>query len=346
MPKPKNRGNGQGSVYRRGDKWMAEVVLGYRTDENGKKRAVRAYSGGHTTKKAALAMIPVLFEGNHKRSSERRVTIDSLWQFYSSGAMLKISKNKQTHYRTARKKLEDIAYVDIRALTIDDLQDQIDAKAPTYYPAKDMKTLLSHLYTRACAEQVVLSNLADFIVLPSLNEKPTQPFSCDEVITLWNGWNIGDTVCGLCLLMIYTGMMPGELCQLTTDMISWDDQTIIGCGIKTKLRQAAPIILPDIILPVLKKLCTCGVDKKVLPYPRDVFYDKFKEMIQRYDLNSELRPYSCRHTMATTLALADTPLFTIKDIMRHSKITTTQRYVHIKPAPLVQAVNEAYTAGN
>jgi integrase/recombinase XerC len=65
-------------------------------------------------------------------------------------------------------------------------------------------------------------------------------------------------------------------------------------------------------------------------------------MIRRYGLDQDLKPYSCRHTTGTTLALADTPLLTIKDVMRHSKITTTQRYVHLDASPLIRAANEAY----
>ena len=45
-------------------------------------------------------------------------------------------------------------------LSIKDLQDVVNRTAPTYYPAKDIKTLLSQLYDRAVAQGAVQTNIA------------------------------------------------------------------------------------------------------------------------------------------------------------------------------------------
>ena len=342
MPKPKTRANGTGTVYKRGKTWTAEVVVGYKPGEAGKLRPIRITKGGYKTKSAALAGIPSLKSGGRQSTKNNYVTLNSLWLSYSKTKLPELSKDKQSHYRTARKKIDDIAYIDITLLRIDDLQDVVFAEAPTYYPAKDIKTLLMHLYDRAVAEQVVATNLAQYITLPRLQETATIPFNTDEVVMLWEGWESGDVMCGYALLMIYTGMMPGELHRLTVDMIKWDDQVIVGCGIKTKVRKNTPVILPDIILPVLRKLSEQSKRGKILTHSKDDFCAEFKEMIVRYGMRRELRPYSCRHTTGTTLAEAKTPLLTIKDVMRHSKAATTQRYVHMDPANLIRAANSAY----
>ena len=345
MAKSRTRANGTGTAYKRGRTWTAEVILGYKPDKDGILRPIRAYKGGFKTKTDALEAIPDLKNRGRASAKKRVITIESLWQSYSATAMQKISKDKQSHYRTARKKLENIAYIDIRLLTIDDLQTTTDDVAPTYYPAKDIKTLLSHLYDRAIAEQIVQTNLSNYITLPDLHEKPTAPFSNEEITSLWHGWQSGDDICGYALLMLYTGMMPGELCRLYADMIDFDAQIIKGCGIKTDTRKERPIILPDIIIPVARELCTAAEQNKgkILPFRYDTFCTQFREMIARLGLRSELKPYSCRHTTATNLALADMPVLAIKDVMRHSKITTTQRYVHLDSAPLVAATNDAYS---
>lgn len=51
-------------------------------------------------------------------------------------------------------------------------------------------------------------------------------------------------------------------------------------------------------------------------------------------------PYSCRHTTATVLADIEYNVTVIKEIMRHSKIETTQRYIHKTTAPMLDAVNK------
>ena len=53
----KSRGNGQGTAYRRGSTWTAQVVVGWRhpTKDGGKPISIKRTRGGFPTKKAALA---------------------------------------------------------------------------------------------------------------------------------------------------------------------------------------------------------------------------------------------------------------------------------------------------
>ena len=46
-------------------------------------------------------------------------------------------------------------------------------------------------------------------------------------------------------------MMPGELMQAEKNMTHWDTQEIIGCGLKAKKRKETPIVIADIVVPVL-----------------------------------------------------------------------------------------------
>lgn len=50
--KATKRGNGTGSVYRRNDKWVAEITKGYR-EENGSVKRVVARKCGFRTKRSA-----------------------------------------------------------------------------------------------------------------------------------------------------------------------------------------------------------------------------------------------------------------------------------------------------
>lgn len=333
----KVRGNGQGTVYRRGETWTAEATIGWKKDKGGTRRRIYRTKGGFRTKKEALEYLPTL----KKSPGGKAATLSSLYDGWSESAMLKLSKSKQTAYRIAFDKIEDIAYINVGALTIKDLQDCVDEHAPSYYTAKDVRTVLSHLYDRACAQGDVHTNLAHFIELPELDEVETVPFTADEQKKLWEDYNAGNKFSGYVLLMIYTGMMPGELLQAKKSMIDWDKHEIVGCGLKTKKRKETPILLPDIILPVLEDLCEATDKDKFLPYRREDFYTAFKEHIERLGLNPELRPYSCRHTTATALDEADLPPTIIKEVMRHTKFSTTERYIHKDTAVMLEAVNEA-----
>lgn len=338
-PKPerkKTRGNGTGCVYRIGKKWAAEVTLGYRTTSDGKRKRIIKRKKGFSTKAEAILYIPALLQQVEK---QQKTTLDELWTFYEANGLTKLSKSKQGHYRTAYNKLQSVSFVDLAALTIKDLQGVVNEKATTYYPAKDMKTLLCHLYDLAVADQLVTVNIAEYIELPHLEEESPNPFTKDEVSALWSDYFSGSTVTGYALLMIYTGMMPGELFELRTDMIDLDNKVICGAGLKTEVRKKAPIVLSDFIVPVIKELLNHANGDKFLPLRRDAYRKEFKAMLERCGCRSDLVPYSCRHTTATSLASAEVALTTIKEVMRHSKVTTTQRYVHITAGEMLAAVN-------
>lgn len=204
-----------------------------------------------------------------------------------------------------------------------------------------MRDLLSILYERAMAEQLVTVNLAKYIVLPELNETETVPFTESEIIKLWEDYYQGHTQTGYFLLMIYTGMMPGELLRLSPDMIDIQNKKITGCGIKTRKRKETAIVIPDIIIPLLETLLQQSTQERFYPDVRDNFYDYFSEMIKRTNCNNELRPYSCRHTTATLLANKNISPAIIQEAMRHAKITTTQRYIHINTDVIQSAVQSA-----
>jgi len=337
----KTHGNGTGYVYKRGKTYTICKVVGWKTVEGKdgtlRQDPIRIYKGGFRTKKDAYDYLPQM----RREAAETVHTLASLWATYSSGAMEKLSESKQTHYRIAFRRLTEIAYTNISNLTIDDLQDVITRKAQTYYPAKDVRDVLSHLYKLAMAQQAVTTNLSQFLVLPDNNEKETVPFTVDEITTLTQAFFDGYFFAGYVLLMIYTGMMPGELCDLRTDMIDLEARTITGVGKKTKKRKETPMVLADNIIPVLTVLISRADGDNLLPMSRDQFYAEFKKMIKTYQLNPALQPYSGRHTTATALKMQGVPQETIREIMRHAKSTMTDHYIHgVNTSALLNAVNE------
>jgi integrase len=319
------RGNKQGTAVKRGNTWSAVWIEKYFTDEQGKLHCVRRWKGGFKTKTAALT-----YAANPPAKEETvSATLRDYYNTWLKSDYLDLSKSKQTAYKIAWAKIADIADTKIGSLTIERLQDTVDGAADTYYPARDIRTLLSHLYKRAVAEGTARTNLADFIRLPPLNEKEMKPFETEEIKKLWKAYGEGDNFVGYLLLMIYSGMMPGELFTLKKDMIDFDKREIIGCGLKTKKRKETPIVFPEIIEPVLRELCEQSNSKigNVLCINRDNFYAQYHETLKRVGVR-DLPPYSCRHTTATALAEGNIAPSIIQEIMRHTKFTTTQRYIH------------------
>lgn len=333
--KQRKRGNGEGSVFRYRSGWRAQIVVGYKL-VGGKSRAVCRTKAGFKTKKEAIDYLAIM------RAEKPRTapTLHQLWEQYQEGKYRKLSASRQEKYRIAWPKLRDIQFCAIDMLTTADLQRVVNENAKTFYPARDMRDLLSLLFQIAMADQYVQVNLAEYIDLPVLEEKEQDAFTPKEITALWTDYAAGNWWTGYVLLMIYTGMMPGELMAMRKDAVDIDKHAIIGGGIKTEVRKKKPIILADEILPVITDLMERTPGEKVIRINKDNFYDRYYETLSRAGVR-RLVPYTCRHTAATVLADAAVQPSVIQAIMRHASYTTTQRYIHEDISRELAAANAA-----
>lgn len=330
--KGRKRANGEGSVYRYRAGWRAQIVVGYKLVD-GVSRPVYRTKAGFVTKRAALEYLETL------RSAPKRQipTLQDLWEEYKQGAYTKLTDSRKEKYRIAWPRLETIHYTRIDLLTTADLQAVVNARAKTYYPARDMRDLLSKLFQLAMANKYVEINLADYLTLPENNEREREPFTAEEVIKLWadygsNWWT------GYILLMCYTGMMPGELLAARKDSVDLQKHVIVGAGLKTETRKKKPIVLADELIPVAQTLMDNTPGDKLIRINKDRFYDVYYETLARAGTR-RLTPYSCRHTAGTLLTDADVRPALVQSVMRHASYTSTQRYIH-------ESVDNARTAVN
>ncbi len=215
----RSRANGMGSVYKEGKSWTVEVTKHWTN-----KKRIKERKRGFKTKTDAIEYLNSL----RGESIKKVPTLKELYEPWKTSTLPKLSASKQTAYKIAYNKLKSIEGTPINQLTIEDLQTVVDEQATTFYPARDMKSLLSHLYKRACAQENVRSNLSRFIELPTLEEAEAHPFSENELKQLWTAFEQGDKFVGYILLMTYSGMMPGELRKCEKTMIDWSQQNIIG----------------------------------------------------------------------------------------------------------------------
>lgn len=330
-----HRSNGTGSVYKRKKSWEAAVVLGYKLVD-GKAVPIRTTKSGFKTKREAIDYLPKL----RTEKPRKTPTLNDLWYRYRDSRQYdRLSDSRKEKYSIAWRKIEKETFVQIDNLTVSDLQHMVDHHAKTFYPARDIKDLLSKLFQLAMPDQYVKINLAEYIELPDLNAKEREAFSYDDITNLWNDYLDGNWWTGYILLMIYTGMMPGELMCCLQNQIDWEHKQIFGAGIKTKERKQTPIVLADIILPVLADLCEHTPGDKLLSINKDNFYTTYYETLERAGCK-RLTPYSCRHTAATALALENIAPSVIQKIMRHAKFSTTEQYIHIPVDPMLDAVNQ------
>ena len=335
----KSRGNGTGTAFKRGSTWTAQVVYDrvYVADDKPMKKLTRS-KGGFKTRDEALLYCRTLKEGPQKATLAP--TLEHYWETYKDGAYTVLSPSKQQAYRTAWKKLESISTTRIDQLTVSDLQKLVSEKCSSYYTTRDVRTLLISLFRIAAAEGYANKDIPTFIQLPSLEEKEQTPFSQTEQAALWKLYESGDLRAAAPLLMIYTGMMPGEAMALRVEQIDLPGRRIHGAGMKTKVRKQTDIVLADQIVPLLQDLMDHAqpsgyIWKRV----EDEWYANYYAALEAAGCR-RLTPYSCRHTTATALAVTkNVAPQTVTRIMRWSTAKMLDRYAHPDQKDALKAVN-------
>lgn len=345
---PRSKGNGTGSIYKRADRpgWCVAVTLSCKAspgpDGTSIVRQKRHTKSGFPTKKAANEYLAQLIATGEARRMKKVPTVAELYEQYKEAPGKKPGASTLTAYKTAfnRRINPSIGDLPIDVVTLKHLENCIAGL--NYDPAKDVKDLMSKLFQRAIADGFVQVNPCTLLAMPEQNPAEIPAWLPEEIERLWIAWDWGDRIASCCLLMIHTGMMPGELFKLKRDMINWDAQTIIGCGLKTKERRENAIVFPSVIAPVLRELCDTSVSRSgyVLGMNKDKFYDSFSQMKSALYIRPEVRPYSSRHSTATELELLGVSPSTIAAVLRHKNYATTAKhYMDISTDKALAAVS-------
>lgn len=339
--KQKVRGNGTGCAYKRGKTWTSCVTIGWEATADPSKpmKPIRRTKGGFPDKRSALLYCSTLLTGGVEKKKQAP-RLSEYWTLYSKGRMLTLSRSKQVAYKTAWKKLASIKYVRVDALTVELLQNTINENCKTFDPAKDCRSLLANLYELAAADQFVNKDVPSFLTLPTHEESEPVPFTQDEQKAIWKVYDDGDIRAAAHLLMIYSGMMPGELMNLRVEHIDLASRTIQRAGLKTKVRKKTPVVLADCIIPVVHDLIDHAMPSGYIwkRVEKD-WYENYYAVLEKAGTR-KLPPYSCRHTTATALAVdKNVAPQTIKKIMRWSTAKMLDHYAHPDTDDALTGVN-------
>lgn len=313
--KPKRRGNGQGTVYKRGRTYTA-CATRY---EQG-QRLVKT-KGGFERKKDAVDWLATVSFSVPKTSK----TFQQIYDEWSGIHYPTIVKKKRQIYEAAYNKSEKLHTMKWSEIGLRHFQEVVNSAKETYYPRRDIRVLFSLMSQYAIVSGYSDFNFAPLIKLP-LKEKPHKvPFSDAEIASLWKGYESGDDFAGAVLIMIHTGMRYGEISTIDPNNIHLEESYMIG-GIKTEAGKEGEILLLNEIKPIIKDLLLPV--NKLNAMSDTTFRQKFNAALNRCGCETHTI-HECRHTCATLLAKAGVQPAVIKEIMRHTSYAQTIEYTHI-----------------
>lgn len=156
--KPKSRGNGTGSVYKRSNgTWIAIRTLEYYVDENAKAHKTTVSKSGFRTKKEALEYLPKL-TGETKAEKRKLTTFKQLYDLWEPTHEKNKTKSTMDCYRAAMNHFRPVWHQPMLNITVDDLQDCMD-DVPGKRTQQNMKAVCGLLYKYAIPRNLATLNM-------------------------------------------------------------------------------------------------------------------------------------------------------------------------------------------
>ena len=150
--------------------------------------------------------------------------------------------------------------------------------------------------------------------------------------------------------MYASGLRVSELLSLELGNINF-----VQGYIKTKGKGSKERIIPigefalEYLSLYIDKVRRCNVgyktkyvflNKEGKPISRQYFWRKVKEYALRANIYTEISPHTLRHSFATHLLENGANLREVQEMLRHSKIETTQIYTHISTKRIISAYDQ------
>ncbi len=192
--------------------------------------------------------------------------------------------------------------------------------------------------------------LEGFPLIKAVARKLPVTFSKDEVSRLMHRPRI-DTIIGLrdraLLTLLYgTGIRASECASLRQGQVDLAEKTVTVRG---KGGHERTIPFNDQVRTVLYRYTQArGPALPTAPFFRSRFgghlsrtsiYERVRTWGQRSHLSKTISPHRLRHTFATHLIRAGAQVVTVRDLLGHRQITSTQIYLHVTAQDLRAAAD-------
>ena len=178
--KTKARGNGQGSAYRRGNSWTAQVIVGWKIPDDPTKRPipVKRTKAGFASKKAALAYCPTLLTA--KPISERP-TLSQLYKAWEPWYSPRVGKTTMVCYKSAFLHFAKLNNVYLDLITAGDLQDCMDACPSGKRTHQNMKCVARLLWAYALDRNIIDRDVTEHLYIGKGETVQRDPITEEEL---------------------------------------------------------------------------------------------------------------------------------------------------------------------
>jgi len=209
--------------------------------------------------------------------------------------------------------------------------------------ARKVATLKS-IFNYMSKNNIIDKNILESIRIPKVSKKLPHLLSEEEVRKLLSV-ELSDNriIMEMCILELFyaTGIRISELARIKIQNINFNDKTIkvLGKGNKERI-----VILNNSSTDLLKKYMAVFCDQnqaylfaslvkknKLSDHISEkAIYNITKKHLKRISNDEKLTPHSLRHSFATHLLQSGADLMSVKELLGHDSLSSTQGYTHVQ----------------
>lgn len=223
-------------------------------------------------------------------------------------------------------------------------------KEKEHYTPKSINTIISMLksfYNYLLLDGYIENNPTSLLKSPKIPKKLPNYLSEEEISKLFysidTSKNLGKRNYLLLLLLYDTGVRVSELINIRINDIDFENKTIkiIGKGDKERLVYFTSDALA-VILDYLRENNKNYLfsNQKGTPITRNEVYNIVVRCCEEAGINKHVTPHMIRHSFATHMIINDADIMSVKTILGHSNVTTTQIYTHFNKKDLKRKYDE------
>jgi len=315
---------------------------------NGKKTCIST----KTNLKSEALKFLVQFENELKERQRHKLYSISLSQFIND--FLKYSEtihswNHTLSLRTTLRQFNshcgDILLYDLMKENVVEFVEKRLKSVSNYAVKRDIANL-SSAFSYAISKKYLSENLCKGIKKPRITEKLPLFFTEAEFETLIRNID-DDDLKELIIFAVHTGLRQSDLINLRWDQINFKSKTLVlnNRFSETKSRKVHSIPLSIKALQVLtdRQIKNANSERVFLykgkPIKQLFISHKFKKLIKKAGLNSELKFHNLRSTFGSWLVQKGVPIYQVSKLLTHADLRVTLRYTHLTEQDLRSAVN-------
>lgn len=355
--------NGFGSISKMGGNrrkpYRARVTKGWEFNkETGKKKQIYVTIGYFASRKEAMMALSQ-YHADPYVLDRGTITFAEAHEKWAEQAYPKMGKSMLYQLKSAYKRAEPLHNMkmkDIRLMHMQEIMDSIKDYSSTLQDKQ--KTLFRRVFEFCMANDLVEKDYSTFVKTNSTPKEDSihSSYTDKEIKMLWDNLNLGiplkysakdirdvypvDTI----LMMIYTGVRPGELLKLENENIDLEKRYFIG-GSKTDAGKSRVVPIHDDVFDLFAKRYNPD-NKYLIGYKSDhpptmtqyrtYIFDPVMEALGMSHL-----PHDGRHTFATYADRAEINEVALARIMGHKlKSITKQTYTHKEIDELIEWCNK------